>query len=69
MSKDENGILLVYDEYIIKKMIEINKKVADYSMNSNDYIDIKVLLEEVNIKSENIKREYSSRKILVKEKK
>ncbi|MBR1386530.1 MAG: hypothetical protein IJ568_06840 [Bacilli bacterium] len=69
MSKDENGIFLVYDEYIIKKMIEINKKVADYSMNSNDYIDIKVLLEEVNIKSENIKREYSSRKILVKEKK
>ena len=65
--KDDNKECLGYEEYIVERMIEINKKIAYYSMNSSETktMDIKVLLEEIKIKSENI----TNNKKLIKEKK
>ena len=65
--KDDKKECPGYDEYIVERMIEINKKIAYYSMNysETETMDIKVLLEEIKIKSENI----TNNKKLIKEKK
>ena len=68
MAKDKDENFLIYDEYIVERMKEINKKVAWYSMNQDDHIDIDLLLYEIDVKSLEIKRENKTKK-LVKERK